>query len=352
MQEIIDSEPRISRAKLSRQICEELGWGSCNGRLKEVSCRTALLKLHRRGAIRLAEAAPFPVQRKDSGQLNKLLEPQQAELQAELKQLQPVELIRIDSSDRVESKVWNELMERYHYLGAGPLCGSQIRYLVRSQRYGWLGGMSFSAPAWKVKARDEWIGWSNEARQEQLNQIVNNSRFLILPYVHVPHLASHVLGLALRRLRSDWRGRYGDEPSLVETFIEARRFAGTCYRAANFTEVGQTQGRGRHDRHNQRAVAVKRVLVYAWSGQARQQLCAADAARKTSPSLQPPGDWAETEFGKAQLPDQRLRKRLLTMARDMYARPQAQIPESCQSRAKTKAAYRFLDHPETDMEVL
>ena len=133
-------------------------------------------------------------------------------------------------------------MEQHHYLGAGPLCGSQIRYLIRTEKHGWLGGLSFSAAAWKVKPRDEWIGWSNEARQEQLNQIVNNSRFLILPGVYVPHLASHVLGIALRRLRSDWRGRYGYEPTLVETFIEVARFRGTCYRAANFVEGTRRRG--------------------------------------------------------------------------------------------------------------
>jgi hypothetical protein len=296
--------------------------------------------------------ASFPGQRKENCRAGKGVSKPEEEVRDELKQLQPVEVIRIDSSESLESAIWNELMDAYHYLGAGPLCGSQIRYLIRNQKHGWLGGLAFSAAAWKVKVRDEWIGWSQQARQQQLNQIVNNSRFLILPHVCVPHLASHALGLALRRLRSDWRGRYGYEPSLVETFIEAGRFAGTCYRAANFVEVGQTQGRGRQDRHNQRGVPVKRVLVYSWDRQARRQLCAADQARKSGVAVQVPRDWAENEFAQARLPDQRLRKRLLTMARDMYARPQAQIPEAFQSRAKTKAAYRFLDHPDTGMEVL
>jgi len=352
IQEMIDKDPALSRGQLSRRICEELRWRSRNGRLKEVSCRIALLKLHRRGAIRLPEVAPFPARRGESSKSGTAGCEGEAEVAGELKQLQPVEVIRIDSSDRVESGIWNELMEQYHYLGAGPLCGSQVRYLVRSPKHGWLGGLAFSAGAWKVKARDEWIGWSNEARQQQLNQIVNNSRFLILPHVRVPHLASHVLGLALRRLRSDWRGRYGYEPSLVETFIEAGRFAGTCYRAANFVEVGHTQGRGRQDRRNQRGLPVKRIFVYGWSGQARQQLCQMDAARKASGPVQAPKDWAENEFGKARLPDERLQKRLLTIARDLYARPQAQIPEACRSRAKTKAAYRFFDHPETGMEIV
>jgi hypothetical protein len=268
-----------------------------------------------------------------------------------LKELQPIELIRIDSSDSSASRTWNELMQQYHYLGAGPLCGSQIRYLIRSARGEWLGGLAFSAAAWKVKARDEWIGWSNEGRQQQLNEIVNNSRFLILPQVRVPHLASHVLGLAMQRLRGDWRARYGYEPKLVETFIEAERFRGTSYRAANFLDLGTTQGRGRQDRHNQRRVARKRILIYSWNGNARQQLCATEVARKAVAPVAAK-DWAENEFRKARLPDQRLRKRLLTIARDLYARPQAQIPEACQTRAKTKAAYRFFDHPEATMEIL
>src|SRR5262249_2686085 len=116
--------------------------------------------------------------------------------------------------------------------------------------------------------------------------------------------------------------------------------------------VGNTQGRGRQDRHNQRALPVKRIFVYGWSDQARHQLCAMDGSRKAAAAVQSPQDWAENEFGKAQLPDERVRKRLLTIARDLHERPQAQIPEACQSRAKTKAAYRFFDHPETGMDIL
>ena len=349
IQEIIDREPELSRAKLSRQICEELKWRSRNGDLKEVSCRVALLKLQRRGAIRLPEAAAFPARRKIIEKID--LEGIWPEVSGKLKQFQPVELIRIDRAQSRESRVWKQLMDRYHYLGSGPLCGAQIRYLVRSGKQGWLGGLAFSAAAWRVEARDSWIGWDRVSREQNLNQVVDNSRFLILPQVQVPHLASHVLGMALRRLRSDWRGRYGYEPLLVETFIEEERFQGTCYRASNFIEVGKTQGRGRQDGHNQRKLPVKRVLMYAWNGQAREQLRAANAPRP-KPAAGVAVDWAEREFGGARLPDQRLRKRLLTMARDLYARPTAQLPEACQSRAKTKAAYRFLDHPEATMEIL
>jgi hypothetical protein len=194
-----------------------------------------LLKLHRRGAIELPEVARFPAAAK---RIEKVAEVErEAGVNEPLQELQPVELIRIDSAATPESGLWNDLMDRYHYLGAGPLCGSQIRYLIRSQKQGWLGGLAFSAAAWRVAARDAWIGWDQEAREQHLNRVVDNSRFLILPQVRVPHLASHVLGLALRRLRADWRQRYGYEPWWVETFIDAERFAGTCYRASNFVEV-------------------------------------------------------------------------------------------------------------------
>ena len=133
-----------------------------------------------------------------------------------------MELIRIVSADSEASRVWNDLMDRYHYLGAGPLCGAQLRYLIHSTTYGWLGKLSFSAGAWNVKARDCWIGWSAEVREQDLQQVVCNSRFLIVPQLKVP--------------------------LLVETFIEQQRFAGTCYRAANFIDVGRTQGRGRQGR--------------------------------------------------------------------------------------------------------
>src|SRR5437867_3861264 len=206
---IDNSQPGLSRVKLSRQICEQLKWRSRNGRLKEVGCRAALVKLRRSGAIRLPDVAPFPVQRKRFEKVSDVRT--EAEIHGRLKEFQPVELVRVDSSGSAVSQMWNDLMNRHHYLGAGPLCGSQIRYLIRSQRHGWLGGLAFSAAAWRVEARDVWIGWDPEARQQNLNQVVGNSRFLILPHVRVSHLASHALGLALRQLRSDWRQRYGYE---------------------------------------------------------------------------------------------------------------------------------------------
>ena len=352
MQRVIDEHGELSRTALSRRICEQLKWRSANGKWQEVSCRTALLKLQKAGVLRLAAARSFGARRRT----RRLVEKQpEAVIARVLKEIQPVELLLIGSADSAASRVWNELMDRHHYLGSGPLCGAQLRYLIRSKEYGWLGGLSFSAAAWRVRARDEWIGWSDEARQQNLHRLVCNSRFLLAPHVQVPHLASHVLGLALAGLGADFRRRYGYEPLLVETFIDQERFAGTCYRAANFIEVGCTQGRGRQDRAHRGGGSVKRVLVYPLQAQSREQLCAGaqpDMCASVRPVAVEPQDWAQEEFGAAQLPDRRLVGRLCEIARDFYARPQAQIPQACQSRAKTKAAYRFFKHPETKMDVL
>jgi len=348
IQRRIENNPCVSRRALSRQVCEELEWRSRNGKLKEMSCRTALLKLERGGQLQLNAVAPFggkPKKRavKSGG------EPKP--IRSRLEQLQPIELVEVIS--RRQSQVWRELMERHHPLGSGPLCGAQLRYLIRAADGQWLGGMAFSAAAWRLQVRDEWIGWSTEAREQNRGQVAVNSRFLILPHVRVPHLASHVLSKATKRLAQDWQRRYGEELLLVETFVDSQQYRGTCYRAANWIDIGQTQGRGRQDARHRQASSIKRVFVYALEAEAQQRLCRAEMQRPAqTPPQRQAADWAEEEFGRAQLGHERLRKRLLRIARDFYARPQAQIPQACQSRAASKAAYRFFQHPETTMDAI
>lgn len=347
IQRAVEEDPALPRGVLSRRVCEWLNWRTASGEPKEVNCRVALLKLHRRGQIRLPEPAGRSIPRAPRARAGPESFGEGGPHEVSLSVLQPVSLVRIGSADTLMSRTWNELMNRYHYLGAGPLCGAQMRYLVRSGQGEWLGGLAFSAAAWRVEARDRWIGWSSEARRQHLHRVIANSRFLIRPPGRAPHLASHVLGLALRQVSGDWRQRYGYEPVLVETFVEAGRFAGTCYRAANWIEVGETKGRGRQDRERTCRGAVKRVLLYPLREGAREELGGGPPA-----SDPPPSEWAEEEFGGAALGDERLQRRLLILARDFYARPQANIPQACESRAKTKAAYRFLDHSETSMEKL
>jgi hypothetical protein len=347
----VESEPSISRRALSLRVCQWLDWKSANGKLKEMSCRVALLKMHRQGVLQLPECnarpsfQPRTEQKYCIGQIGTVC--------CDLRQLGGVELIRIDSRESKASRVWNTLMESYHYLGSGPLCGAQMRYLIKSLCYGWLGGLSFSGAAWRVEARDRWIGWGDAARKEYLGKVVCNSRFLILPQVQVPNLASHVLSLSAKRLCRDWFERYGFEPVLLETFVERDRFRASCYRGANWQHVGSTCGRGRQDRDRNNAVAIKDVYVFALRKDARQVLCCEPKSTvvKSDPKeTKQVEDWAEEEFGDADLGDRRLTNRLVSLVRDFYARPQASVPQACQSRAKTKAAYRFFEHPRMNMD--
>ena len=351
--EVIQKEPGISRGVLSRRVCEWLEWRTKKGKLKQVNCRVALVKLQQRGEIELPAVKAFPGRREGSCQAGKKTAAKA--WKGQLEQLEPIELIAVGSADSRGSRVWNEMMNQHHYLGAGPLCGAQLRYLIHSDNYGYLGGLAFSAPAWRLAARDEWIGWDDQARRQNLQRVVANSRFLILPHVRVANLASHALGIAVRRLRSDWMERYGEDLLLIETFVERQRYRGTCYRAANWIEVGETKGRGRQDQNNRQEVPVKKVLLYALEANAGPLLRRCEGMATATPAVLPrakPGDWAAEEFGRAQLGDERLQQRLLTLARDFYANPQAQIPEACQSRSKTKAAYRFFGNPNTAMNVL
>lgn len=339
----VRGDSNITRSSLSREVCKWLDWRHWNGRFKEMNCRAALLKLSQRGEIELPEKKEI-----DFSRCHGVEEVEFPKLQVALSELGAVELVLVSGRDKALSRVWHQMM-KYHPLGGGPLCGAQLRYLVRSKA-GWLGGLSFSAAAWRLKARDEWIGWDEESRKQGLSKIVNNSRFLILPTVVVPNLASHALALALRRLSADWRQRYGEEPVLVETFVDRSKHQGTCYLAANWEDIGLTQGRGRQDSRREARREPKQILVYPLQADWQVILCKGRApVCKPVPSVRVV-DWAEEEFGNCQLGDLRLTERLKTMARDFFDQPTANLPQACGSKAKVKAAYRFLDHEATTLE--
>jgi len=351
IQMTVDTEPTLSRRALSLKVCDWLGWKGRNDRPKEMSCRVALLRLHRDEQITLSSALPKVAAFRAAAREQAPVE--LANAVCVLGELGEVEIMPVSRGSRKLSGIWNAMMTRHHYLGSGPLCGAQIRYLIRSPIHGWLGGLSFSAASWRVAARDRFIGWSDVARQENLHQVVCNSRFLIAPGVRVPHLASHVLSRCAKRLGQDWRERYGYEPVLLETYVEQGRFRGTCYRAANWRQVGETRGRGRQDSSQACAAPVKDVYVYPLRPDAKDVLCRQIFQPPLpSPPQAPPADWAEEEFSNIDLGDERLTRRVVTIARDFYVRPQASIPQACQTRAKTKAAYRLFEHPATHMDVL
>jgi len=340
----VRGDETLTRTALSREVATWLNWRDARGRVKEMSCRVALLKLARRGLIELPPACAARFGAPGASNAPPVVH---APVEMALAELGPIELVPVDS--RAHSGAWRALMA-HHPLGAGPLCGAQLRYLVRCAT-GDLGALSFSATAWRLAARERFIGWDDATHRARLPRVVNNSRFLILPTVQVPHPASHVLRLVERRLAQDGQARYGVRPVLLETFVDSAVHAGTCYRAANWIEIGATRGRGRQDRHRRVRGSAKRIFVQPLCSQWRGEL-AAQRAPPVAASVMPPGDWAEQEFGQVKLPDARLRRRLLTLARDFYAHPSANVPQACGSRARTRAAYRFFDHPKTAMQEL
>jgi hypothetical protein len=173
-------------------------------------------------------------------------------------EVQPITLLRVTQSQ--QQSQWKEAVNRYHYLGSRTPFGASIRYWIMGAEKP-LGCMQFSSPAWKMAARDRWIGWSDAARQKNLQQIVCNSRFLILPWVKVPNLASHILSIAKHELLQQWPKQFGVTPLMIETLVDSSQFKGTCYRAANYIHVGETSGRGRQDQFNQRhRVSVKSIF--------------------------------------------------------------------------------------------
>lgn len=343
----VRDDRNLTRSKLSREVGVWLGWCGADGRLKEMSCRVALLRLARRGVIELPEAREVSFAKR--AEREAVLEQSGPIVEKRLCELGRVWLVAVTAKEAELSKQWWAMMEAHHPLGGGPLCGAQLRYLVASEA-GFLGGLSFSAAAWRLAARDEWIGWDEATRRAGLSQVVANSRFLILPSVRVPNLASHVLGLAVKRVARDWSARYGLKPALLETFVDSGRHRGTSYRAANWKCLGETSGRGRQDRARTAAGAVKEIWVYPLQPRCQEKLRAGGVPRVALRAKA--ADWAEDEFGACRLGDARRQERLLTLARDFYARPTANIPQACSSRAKTKAAYRFLDHEETTMQTL
>jgi hypothetical protein len=347
----------LSRRQLSRELCQWLDWRGPAGTWQISMARLALQQLASRGLVKLpARASPLARRRQSTRARSQGLT--LPRLTGSLGALGPVELVLVGHRDSQVARQCRQLLERYHPLGT-RLCGSQLRYLIRCPQ-GLLGVVTFSAAARRLRARDQWISWDDATRAENLHRIVNNSRFLIRPGVEVKGLASHVLALALRQMPADWEHRYGYRPWLVESFVDSTQYRGTSYRASNWLELAaRTAGRGRNDRQHRGGRAPKRIFVYPLSPKALpllRQKPAQPRLAQRAPAPRPPAppqDWAEAELGQARLGDARLGQRLLTIARDFYARPQGNVPQSCGGdRAKTKAAYRFFDQEQVTMDAV
>jgi hypothetical protein len=267
---LVVEQPEWSRRRLALELCRQWQWQNASGQIKDMAARSFLDKLEERGWIRL----PARQRRRGPGFAPRLalLPPPPADLSESLAQLRPLQF-EVCGARQPQAAQFNAYLARDHYLPYRSTVGENLAYLVRDRQGRDLACLLFGAAAWKVQPRDAFIGWTAGQRQANLGRVANNSRFLILPWVRVPELASHILGRVARRIAADWLARYGRPVALLETFVERDRFRGSCYRAANWIGVGQTQGRTRQDREHRLQAPVKDVLVYPLQADFREELC-------------------------------------------------------------------------------
>lgn len=259
IRELAGANPLWHRTRLSRELCARWGWLTTNGRPKDMACRSLLLKLAERGLISLPARRRAPVNESRGRQRALSLPTVELPINATLNALQPLNLQLVRSGE--DLALFCALLREHHYLGYRTSVGENMKYLVRDRAGGVMACLLFGSAAWRVASRDARLGWDESARQCNLQMITNNTRFLVLPWVRVPHLASHVLGLVQRRVAADWVAQYGHPVVLLETFVDSERFRGTCYRAANWVCTGRTTGRSRNDRYRTLNVAPKDIYV-------------------------------------------------------------------------------------------
>jgi hypothetical protein len=341
---LLDANREAHRTELALRVCEHFGFYDLRGRPQQAGCAKALRQLERQGHLRLPEGRsgsraastprclPEPV-------------PEPEDPPTQLHEITGLDLVLVQTPQQLQT--WNSLMTAEHPQGAGPLVGRQVRYLIASDA-GWLGGLGFAAPALHLADRDAWIGWTSAERAEQLHYLVCMSRFLLRSSVSCPNLASKVLSLSVTALPEDFAQAYGYRPLLLESFVDTERFSGTCYRAANWIEVGMTQGRGRQDRAKQAALSRKAIFVYPLVADFRRRLGLSPrvGGGALSPSAGLTGDdWVNQEFGNSPLGDARLSRRLVQVAA-----AKAKAPDQSFSQAtggdwpEVKAYYRLMDH--------
>ena len=269
IRELIAQHPRLSRRKLSVKLCEAWQWRQANGALRDMVCRGLLLMLHRAGAIELPEVrqvSPNPLARREPPPAMLV---DQTPITDPFKLLQPISIEQVRRS--AHEPLFNSLVEHHHYLGYEQPVGEHLKYLA------WASGRPIACMAWSsaprhLGSRDRYIGWSPAARRANIRLIAYNTRFLILPWVRVPHLASHLLGRVAARLKRDWEQMYSHPVYFAETFIDPGRFRGICYRAANWKLLGVTTGRGKNDHTNRPNRPIKEVFGYALDPHFRQLL--------------------------------------------------------------------------------
>lgn len=269
--ETVKTFSRLSRNELVHTVCEHLNWYTASGKNKGEACLKLLQNLEAKGLIQLPEKGKGKRGPKSSKEpiLTDRTRPQK-DLNGTLSDIGPVDLMMAQTKDEIS--LVNEYLHRYHYLGYKKPFGCHLRYFIKAQD-SILGCMLFSGAAKALKPRDQWIGWSGDERLSNLGFVINNGRFLLLPWVKVRFLASHILGQAVRGLGQDWQQRWGYRPALLETFVDPQHFKGTCYQAANFEYLGMTTGMGLVRQGKSYTTSPKKIFVYPLVDNFRQVLC-------------------------------------------------------------------------------
>ncbi len=266
---LLSNHPEWNRTRLSRELCRSWSWQRPDGQIKDMACRELLRKLETRALIQLPPRQRYsPPKRLPEIEV---IHVDQSPISCRLSGIQPVRVVNVRDYPNYK-KPFNHLLKKHHYLSYSRPVGQNMKYIIMGENEQFFGCLLFGAAAWKTQARDQWIGWSPGEREKNPGMICNNTRFLILDWIKVPHLASHVLGACLRRLSQDWKKYYGTDITMVETFVDTTRYAGTCYKAANWQKPGQTKGRSRQDRDRNLAVAIKDIFVYPLRRDFRQLL--------------------------------------------------------------------------------
>jgi len=347
IRQLLEKEDILHRTDLATRVCKQFEFYDARGQIQLSGCVKALRQLEKAGHIilphverkaqarksprRLAEAVALPV-----------------DVPPAVGDVQDLRLVLVCSDE--EKRIWNELMLTEHPLKACTLVGRQLRYLINS-RHGWLGGFGFSAAALQLEARDRWIGWDKEQRQTHLHRVIGMTRFLIRPSVDCHNLASKVLSMSVARLAVDFEQRYHYTPYLIESFVEQERYSGTSYQAANWIDIGQTKGRGRQDRFTQSPLSRKAIYVYPLDRAFRRQLGLSPSAGSGALDLAEGLDaqqWAQQEFGGAQLGDTRLSRRLVTSANTKAKTPSRAFCGAAKGdQAAMKGYYRMIEQPDT-----
>lgn len=265
---LLATEGHRGRTHLSRRLCRIWNWRQANGAYREIACREVLRKLEQRSLLTLPPLLNT-VRRPGYRNRTALSQPLDVTpLEGGVAHFSALQIALV--SRTAQEKLYNGLIGAYHYLGYGQGTGEQLKYVITLESR-LLGAIGFSASAWRVACRDRFIGWDDQARQKNLHLLVNNHRFLVLPWIKIANLASWILAQVTRRLRQDWQALYAHDIVLVETFVENKRFHGACYRAANWIGVGETVGRGRNDRTSTNWLPIKQVYLYPLDSNFRQR---------------------------------------------------------------------------------